>query len=218
MTGRLGLLAAAAALALTATACSSTDETAPLATISDSSADSFAGTLLTDPQVPRPGLVLPDTTGELYDLRAQDDVVTALFFGYTECPDVCPTAMADLAAAKRSLPAAAQQRTEVVFVTEDPQRDTPEILRTWLDRFDPEFVGLIGGNADTARVLDTLHLPRTEQHTDPPGATPHAHPNGDVDHSGVVYLFGPGDRQTVIHTGGSTPGQYAADIDALLNS
>lgn len=210
-------LAAGTVLALAG--CAASDgPAAPLAVLDDPSADSFEGTLLSDPQVPRPELVLPDTTGQPYDLRAQDDGVTALFFGYTECPDVCPTAMADLAAAKRSLPAAAQDRIEVVFVTEDPQRDTAEILRIWLDRFDPTFVGLVGGNADTARVLDTLHLPRTEQHTDPPGATPHAHPNGDVDHSGVVYLFGPGDRQTVIHTGGSTPGQYAADLDALLNS
>lgn len=218
MTGRLRLLAAAAGLVLTATACGSTDETAPLAVVSDSSADAYEGTLVTDPQIPRPELVLPDTTGRMRDLRAQDDVVTALFFGYTTCPDVCPTAMADLAAAKRALPAAAQERVEVVFVTEDPQRDTPAVLRTWLDRFDPGFVGLIGGNAETQRVLDTLHLPRTEQHTDRPDATPHAHPDGDVDHSGIVYLFGPGNRQTVIHTGGSTPGQYAADIDALLNS
>jgi protein SCO1/2 len=218
VTRSLRVSAAAAVLALTVTACTSNDEVPSLAVISDSSADSFAGTLLTDPQVPRPELVLPDTAGQLYDLSAQDDVVTALFFGYTECPDVCPTVMADLAAAKRSMPSASQERIEVVFITEDPQRDTPGILRSWLDRFDSEFVGLIGGNADTARVLDTLHLPRTEQHTDPSGATPHAHPKGDVDHSGVVYLFGPDDRQTVIHTGGSTPGQYAADIDALLNS
>lgn len=218
MTGSIRLLAIAASLVLTLTACSSTDETAPLAVISDSSTDSYQGTLLTNPLVPRPELVLPDTTDQLYDLRAQNDVVTALFFGYTACPDVCPTAMADLAAAKRSLPEAAQDRMEVVFVTEDPHRDTPEVLRTWLDRFDSAFVGLIGGNAETERVLDTLHLPRTDQHADPLGATPHAHPDGDVDHSGVVYLFGPGDRQTVIHTGGSTPEQYAADIDALLRS
>lgn len=219
MTGRLSLLAAVGGVALFAAACAAPGDRSPVAVVAeDAGSDSFHGTLLTDPRVPRPKLVLPDTVGESYDLRAEQDGVTALFFGYTECPDVCPTTMADLAAAKRSLPAAAQERIEVVFVTEDPQRDTPPMVRTWLDRFDTEFVGLVGGNAATARVLDDLHLPRTEQHSDPPGAAPHAHPNGDVDHSGVVYLFGPGDRQTVIHTGGSTPGQYAADIGALLNS
>lgn len=212
-----------AVVVLTLVGCGTGDENAsPLAVIADSSADSFEGTLLTAPRVPRPALVLPDTSGHPYNLRGKDDGVTALFFGYTECPDVCPTTMADLAAAKRLLPPAEQRRIEVVFVTEDPQRDTPQMLRDWLDRFDPAFVGLIGGNADTARVLDELYLPRTEQHTEqhtePPRASAHAHPKGDVDHSGVVYLFGPGDRQTVIHTGGTTPGQYASDLDALLDS
>jgi protein SCO1/2 len=213
-------LVLAGALALAVTACAAPDDNTgpPIRVVAEPGADSFAGTLVTDPVVPRPALVLPDTSGQSYDLRADRDGVTALFFGYTECPDVCPTAMADLAAAKRSLPAPQQDRVEVVFVTEDPTRDTPQVLRSWLDRFDAEFVGLVGGNDETVQVLDALHLPRTEQHTDPPGATPHAHPEGDVDHSGIVYLFGPDDRQTVIHTGGSTPGQYAADIDALLGS
>lgn len=213
------LITPAVVVALTLAGCGTSDEDAsPLAVVADSSADSFEGTLLTAPRVPRPALVLPDTSGRSYDLRGKDDGVTALFFGYTECPDVCPTTMADLAAAKRLLPPAGQRRIEVVFVTEDPQRDTPQMLRDWLDRFDPAFTGLIGGNADTARVLDDLHLPRTEQHTEPPRASAHAHPKGDVDHSGVVYLFGPGDRQTVIHTGGTTPGQYASDLAALLDS
>lgn len=212
------LITPAVVVALTLAGCGTSDESAsPLAVISDPSADSFEGTLLTEPRVPRPALVLPDTSGRAYDLRGKDDGVTALFFGYTECPDVCPTTMADLAAAKRLLPPADQRRIEVVFVTEDAQRDTPRLLRDWLDRFDPAFVGLIGGNADTARVLEELYLPRTERHTEPPRANVHVHPEGDVDHSGVVYLFGPGDRQTVIHTGGTTPGQYAFDLAALLS-
>lgn len=212
------LITPAVVVALTLAGCGTSDESAsPLAVISDPSADSFEGTLLTEPRVPRPALVLPDTSGRAYDLRGKDDGVTALFFGYTECPDVCPTTMADLAAAKRLLPPADQRRIEVVFVTEDAQRDTPRLLRDWLDRFDPAFVGLIGGNADTARVLGELYLPRTERHTEPPRANVHVHPEGDVDHSGVVYLFGPGDRQTVIHTGGTTPGQYAFDLAALLS-
>jgi protein SCO1/2 len=216
----LGRVALAGVVALAVTACAAPDDTtgASIRVVADPGADSFEGTLVTDPTIPRPALVLPDTTGQPYDLQADRDGVTALFFGYTQCPDVCPTTMADLAAAKRSLPPAQSDRVEVVFVTEDPERDTPQVLRSWLERFDPEFVGLVGGNDDTTRVLDTLHLPRTEQHTDPPGATPHAHPEGDVDHSGVVYLFGPDDVQTVIHTGGSTPGQYAADIEALLGA
>lgn len=176
------------------------------------------GTLLGEPPVPRPALVLPDTTGRPYDLRSKADGVTALFFGYTRCPDVCPTTMADLAAARRMLPAPQQSRIEVVFATEDPRRDTRDLLRDWLDRFDPDFVGLIGGNAQSAGVLDGLHLPRTEQYDEMSGATPPPRRGGDLDHSGLVYLFGPGDRQTVIHTTSATPAQYSADLLALLRS
>ena len=182
--------------------------------VSAQATDGYAGTLLTDPAVARPALVLPDTEGRPYDLRARTDGVTALFFGYTQCPDVCPTTMADLATAVRSLAPADQERVTVVFVAEDPANDTPAAVREWLDHFDDRFVGLIGGDERTAEVLDELHLPRTEQHVDPPGAAPHEH--GGVEHSGVVYLFGPGDRATVLHSGGSTAHQYSEDIGRLL--
>ena len=182
--------------------------------VSAQASDGYAGTLLTGPAVPRPELVLPDTEGRPYDLRAETDGVTALFFGYTQCPDVCPTTMADLAAAVRNLPSPDRERVTVVFVTEDPANDDPATVREWLDHFDDRFVGLIGGNEQTAQVLDGLHLPRTEPHVDPPGAAPHAH--GAVEHTGVVYLFGPGDHATVLHSGGSTAEQYTDDIRRLL--
>ena len=164
--------------------------------------------------MPRPALVLPDTDGEPYNLQADTDGVTALFFGYTQCPDICPTTMADLAAAKRELPAADQDRVTVVFVTEDPASDTPAVLREWLDRFDEDFIGLIGGDVSTEQVLDALHLPRTEGHVDPPDGPPHE--DGELEHSGVVYLFGPDDRATVLHSGGTTVAQYVSDLRRLL--
>lgn len=96
----------------------------------------------------------------------------------------------------------------------EPANDTPAAVREWLDHFDDRFVGLIGGNAETAQVLDELHLPRTELHVDPPDAPPHDH--GGVEQSGVVNLFGPGDRATVVHSGGTTTQQYTGDIQRLL--
>jgi len=66
----------------------------------------------------------------------------------------------------------------------------------------------------TDQFLDQLHLPRTEGHVDPPDAAPHD--DGSLEHSGVVYLFGPGDEETVVHSGGTTVAQYASDIGRLL--
>lgn len=186
----------------------------------------YAGTLLAPPP-PRPALRLLDTTGSVFDLRARPPgEVTVLFFGYTNCDDICPTTMADLAAARRALPAQARRHVTVVFVTEDPARDTQTVLRAWLDTFDPSIVGLIGGNTSTRQVLDQLHLPpslryeATEpaQHTHAPRDADHTHPGEsgyEVEHSGVVYAFGPA-RRALLYTGGTTPPQYAADFARLL--
>ena len=209
-----GLSSAGVALLVLA-GCSTSTEGGPVSeVVSAQAADGYAGTLLADPAVPRPALVLPDTGGQRYDLRADADGVTALFFGYTQCPDICPTTMADLASARRELPVADQERVTVVFVTEDPASDTPIVLREWLDRFDEDFVGLIGGDDATQKVLDELHLSRTEGHVDPPGSAPHE--DGSLEHSGVVYLFGPDDRATVLHSGGTTVADYARDMRRLL--
>lgn len=188
--------------------------------------DGYAGTLL-HPPIPRPALRLPDTDGRLFDLRTRpSDEVTVLFFGYTNCDDVCPTTMADLAAGRRALPPATRQRVTVVFVTEDPARDTPIVLRRWLDQFDPANVGLIGGNDTTRQVLSQLHLPaslryevtKPAPHTHSPSEPAREHAHGDdyeVEHSGVVYAFGPNGR-TVLYTGGATPPEYSSDFDRLL--
>ncbi|NEK93369.1 SCO family protein [Modestobacter muralis] len=208
----MGLVATASAVS----ACSTPISGAPVSDIvSAQEEDGYAGTLLSDPTISRPALVLTDTDGRPYDLQADVDGVTALFFGYTRCPDVCPTTMADLATAVRELPAGARERVDVVFVTEDPDSDTPAVVREWLDRFDEDFIGLMGGQGRTDQVLDQLHVPRTEGHVDPPEAAPHD--DGTLEHSGVVYLFGPGDEATVLHSGGTTADQYAADISRLLD-
>ena len=208
--------AVAALLVPTLSGCSASADEGPVGeVVSAQAVDGYEGTLLSDPPLPRPPLVLPDTEGRLYDLQADADGVTALFFGYTQCPDICPTTLADLASAKRELSASDQERVTVVFVTEDPASDTPDELRAWLHRFDEDFVGLIGGDERTGQALDQLHLPRSEGHGDPPGSAPHGH--GALEHSGVVYLFGPDDRATVLHSGGSTVAQYASDMRRLLS-
>ena len=184
-------------------------------------ADGFHGTLM-NPARPRPDLALATTDGEPFDVGDRpEDEVTVLFFGYTHCPDLCPTTMADLARARDMLPEDLRDRVEVVFVTEDPARDTPQLLREWLDRFDPDFTGLIGGNEATAAALTDLYLPETGKVAEPSEAIAHPHADEDhshgdygVDHAGIVYAWGPGQR-SVIYTGGTTPAQYAEDLTRL---
>lgn len=201
----VGLSAALLAAALVA-GCGGGPDRAVRVSAADSSG--YVGTRL-DPPLPRPAFTLTDTSGHPFDFRARTaGKVTALFFGYTHCPDVCPTTMADLAAARTLLPEQVRGRLEVVFVTEDPGRDTATVLRRWLDQFDRTFVGLRGGTAATAAVLDQLKLPRTVIKESSGGGE-------TVEHSGVVYLFSPGDATTVIHTGGTTAQQYASDLTRL---
>jgi protein SCO1/2 len=88
---------------------------------------------------------LVDSDGSPYSLAADTDKpLTLVFFGYTQCPDICQVVMANLAAAMKRLDAADRDRVDVVFVTTDPDRDTGPVLRDYLDRFDPSFTGLTG--------------------------------------------------------------------------
>jgi len=232
--GRVVLTLAGLALALTAcgpttdgTATESTgaEEGGPPVVMERGSMSDLNGTVV-DPPLPRPEQDLRDTRGRRFSLdHRPEDELTLLFFGYTHCPDLCPTTMADLAAARGQLHGTLQEKVTVVFVSEDPERDTPRALRKWLKGFDPSFVGLRGGNQQTETMLKELYLPETvrvESPEDPvehPDDGGHHHEHGDygVDHAGVVYAFAPGDV-TVIYTGGTTPIEYAADFQTLLGT
>lgn len=220
---RLRLTVAAIAVLAALVACGSASEPVLVTHADGQDGDSLHGTEVTG-LIPRPALVLPDTSGKPFDLQDRpDDEVTALFFGYTNCPDVCPMTMANLAAAERRLDRHAQEALNVVFVTEDPKSDTPVVLRTYLDRFSTSFTGLMGGGTATEPVLDALKASRTEIVPLPPpspGAASHptSHVNGSgeaVEHVGSVYLFHR-DR-VVVYTGGTTPTEYAEDVHELLS-
>lgn len=119
---------------------------------------------------PKPAFTLTDTEGRPYAFReATAGSLTLLFFGYTNCPDVCPVTIANIAAALHKLPDPVARQVKVVFVTTDPARDTPERLRSWLDQFDRGFVGLTGTQAaiDSAQLL--LHLPPAAREDLPDG-------------------------------------------------
>lgn len=143
---------AATATALLLTACGGGSSSSSSATGSGSDAQPAATHLA--PKSPYQGTALQrtfamptatftDTSGKPYDLaKATAGKAVLLYFGYTKCPDVCPTTMGDIAVALSKLPAADQQKIDVVFVTTDPAHDTPKALRSWLDSFNKDFVGL----------------------------------------------------------------------------
>lgn len=107
--------------------------------------DGLRGVKLSPPQ-PKADFTLEDTQGKPFHFaRDTHGQVTLLYFGYTNCPDVCPIHLQNIAAALKKMSAEDQAKVQVVFVTTDPNRDTPERLRSWLDNFDKRFVGLRGG-------------------------------------------------------------------------
>ncbi|WP_406138229.1 SCO family protein [Streptomyces sp. NBC_01089] len=103
-----------------------------------------AATVLDTPFT-KPDFVLTDTHGKKFDFRKETKgKPTLIYFGYTHCPDICPLTMGNIAVAKKALPKADQKKLQVVFVTTDPDRDTPSELGKWLKAQDPSFIGLTG--------------------------------------------------------------------------
>jgi protein SCO1/2 len=128
------LSAVLAASLLAACASGSSPGGSPVTVNSPAATTAFRGAIVT-PSLRMPVVALTDTSGRPWNLaeRARGRV-TLLYFGYTQCPDVCPTDMADLATARRSLPATEQAKVDIVFITVDQKRDTRAVIRRWLRR------------------------------------------------------------------------------------
>jgi protein SCO1/2 len=161
-----------------------------------------------DAPYPRPAFTLTDTSGAPYDFTARTGGrATILFFGYTECPDECPTAMADVASALRKAPEM-RDRVSVVFVTTVPKRDSPRVIRRWLDRFDESFVGLTGTPEQLTAAQLAAHVPPAK---DTPGG-----PDGyTVAHSSLLLGYGANDRARVVYPPGAKVSDIAADLHLL---
>jgi protein SCO1/2 len=186
------------------------------------------------PAPSRPEYVLHDTTGAVYDFSAKTSGhPTFVYFGYTNCPDECPTAMADIASALRKATADVRREVRVVFITTDPARDTAPVLRRWLDQFDPSFIGLLGSQAevDAAQTATGIAVAEPDgitptvpghpdQHPHKQGTAPHKHfgPLGyAVTHSAVIFAYDAANRLPVVYPGGVTPSDIAADLPVLLH-
>ncbi len=161
------------------------------------------------PPLDRPSFSLTDTAGAPFEFgSATKGALTLLFFGYTHCPDVCPTTMSNIAAGLRTLEPALRERTKVVFVTTDPRRDTPPELRSWLDQFDKDFIGLTGEQAAINQVMESLRLrdPIGSEVTDA-GYT--------VAHASEVIAFTQDDMGHLIYPEGAPPADFAHDLAKL---
>ncbi len=155
-------------------------------------------------------LSLPDADGKPRTLADFKGKVVVVFFGYTQCPDVCPTTMAELAEVKRSL-GAQGDKVQGVFVTVDPERDTPELLKAYLKNFDPSFVALRGSPEQTAEVAKEFKV----FYAKVPGKTPGSY---TMDHTAGSYIFDPEGRIRLFTRYGNGQGAkaLAADIGQLL--
>jgi protein SCO1/2 len=153
-------------------------------------------------------LDLPDANGKPRTLDDFKGKVTVVFFGYTQCPDVCPTTMAELAQVKKSL-GADGDKVQGVFVTIDPERDTPQLLKSYLANFDPSFVALRGTPEQTQAAAKEFKV----FYAKVPGKTPG---NYTMDHTAGSYVFDTDGRVRLFTRYGTGASALASDIKALL--
>jgi len=151
---------------------------------------------------------LTDQNGKPRTLADFRGKVVAVFFGYTHCPDVCPTTLGELASAVRKL-GPAGEKVQVLFVTVDPQRDTPELLAKYVAAFNPTFLALRGNAEETARVAKEFKVIYEKV----AGQTAE---NYSMDHSAGSYIFDQKGKLRLYVPYGRGADVFAHDIDLLL--
>jgi len=149
-----------------------------------------------------------DPKGALVRLADFKGKAVVIFFGYTQCPDVCPTTLAALADAMKQLGPDAD-RVQVLFVTVDPERDTAELLSKYVPAFDPRFLGLRGDADATARTAKEFRILYQKQ----PGKAPGTY---TMDHSAGTYIFDPQGRLRLYVGLNQGPDVVAHDLRELL--
>lgn len=160
-----------------------------------------------DPPRPIPGFSFSLPTGGRYDTTPDGARPTVVFFGYTNCPDVCPTTLADWKRAKREL-GADGDRVRYLFVTVDPARDTPAVADRYAKQFDSTFVGLSGDSATTHDIMQAFGVSAArESSTD---STRYL-----VSHSAQSFLLDASGRLIAMYTFGMGWDVLAADLKAI---
>jgi protein SCO1/2 len=150
---------------------------------------------------------LTDHTGKPRHLADFRGKVVTVFFGYTQCPDVCPTSLSSMAEVLRILGPDDAGRVQVLFITVDPERDTPQLLAQYVPAFNPSFLGLYGDLPTTVAVARDFKVFYKKQGEGP---------NYTVDHSAGTFVFDPAGRLRLYVKHGESPTAIASDIKLLL--
>lgn len=145
-----------------------------------------AGIVLLQEGRPLPALSMSDQDGQAVAMDSLTGHWSLMFFGYTFCPDICPTTLAQLREIQRKLPPAASQRLQVYFVSVDPHRDTPAQLKNYLSYFDKRFIGLTAPDSVLSQLSTAISVPYLPPDT--------SKPNYTVQHSGNLAVVGPDGR------------------------
>lgn len=167
----------------------------------------FKGVDITGAEYAR-DLHLPDQDGRLRSLADFKGKVTVVFFGYTQCPDVCPTTMIEMAQVRKSLGKDAD-RVQGLFVTIDPERDTPAVLKSYMASFDPSFVALRGTLAETAAAAKEFKV----FYAKVPGKEPGSY---TMDHTAGSFVIDPSGRVRLFERYGDGGEALSNDIKSLL--
>jgi protein SCO1/2 len=151
---------------------------------------------------------LLDHHGQKRQLKDYIGKAVVMFFGYTHCPDVCPTTMADMAKAMKLLGEQANQ-VQVIFITLDPERDTQEVLAKYVPSFDERFVGLYGNAAQTAEVAKTFKVFYEKQvEAGKSGYT--------IDHSAGSYVYDKTGKVRIYFKYGQKPNEMVSDLKQIM--
>jgi protein SCO1 len=162
-----------------------------------------------DPPIAAPDFTLTQANGEEFQLSEQRGKVVLIFFGYTFCPDVCPTTLAEYKVMHEELGEAAEQ-VEFVYITVDPERDTPEVIDRYARAFNPEFIGLSGEESELQPIYDRYGVFREIQEAQASGSYL-------VAHTSVIYVIDKEGNWRLTFPFEMGPYEMAEDVLFLVN-
>ncbi|ABY33812.1 MAG TPA: SCO family protein [Chloroflexus aurantiacus] len=170
----------------------------------------FRGTVL-EPPNPAPEIPLVDQFGNEFRLSNYRDKIVLVFFGFTHCPDICPTALGDLKRVMEKLGNDAA-KVQVVFVSVDPERDTPDLMQRYLAAFNPTFLGLNGDRAVLEQVYKSYGVTVIKREL------PNSGLGYTIDHSGYIYAIDQAGNWRLLWAHGTPVDDIVSDVQALLRN